>query len=152
MTKRIYIAALLSVALISGCQKESVTEGDGTQTGGFDPKAGWEIASELENKVESFKAPEAPFEYTITYEYDKDEFCNPERGPYAPLEYHSRTWLPRAFRSLTRSSVSSPARRPTVRCTTSEYISVITSSPTFLRKLSRFSALISLSSVRPERK
>ena len=55
MTKRIYIAALLSVALISGCQKESVTEGDGTQTGDFDPKAGWEIASELENKVEKLQ-------------------------------------------------------------------------------------------------
>lgn len=97
MTKRIYIAALLSVALISGCQKESVTEGDGTQTGGFDPKAGWEIASELENKVESFKAPEAPFEYTITYEYDKDEFCNPERGPYAPLEYHFKDVATKGF-------------------------------------------------------
>lgn len=97
MTNRIYIAALLSVALISGCQKESVTEGDGTQTGGFDPKAGWEIASELENKVESFKAPEAPFEYTITYEYDKDEFCNPERGPYAPLEYHFKDVATKGF-------------------------------------------------------
>lgn len=97
MTKRIYIAALLSVALISGCQKESVTEGDGTQTGGFDPKEGWEIASELENKVESFKAPEAPFEYTITYEYDKDEFCNPERGPYAPLEYHFKDVATKGF-------------------------------------------------------
>ena len=88
---------MLGIAVLSGCQKNIVPEDNGGQTGDFDPTKGWPIESVLENKVESFKAPKAPFEYTITYEYDKDEFCNPERGPYAPLEYHFKDVATKGF-------------------------------------------------------
>lgn len=32
---------------------------------------------------ETFEAPEPPFEYDVTYEYDPTDFANPERGPYS---------------------------------------------------------------------
>ena len=97
MKRVFYIASVLGIAVLSGCQKNIVPEDNGGQTGDFDPTKGWPIESVLENKVESFKAPKAPFEYTITYEYDKDEFCNPERGPYAPLEYHFKDVATKGF-------------------------------------------------------
>ncbi len=40
--------------------------------------------------VETYAAPEPPFEYSVEYQYDKSDFCNPERGSYLLLEYHFR--------------------------------------------------------------
>ena len=88
--KKILLFVMLASAVLSACQKNAMNPDDENQDGTFDPCKGWPINSVLENKVESFKAPEPPFEYSITYEYDKEDFCNPERGSYAPLEYHFR--------------------------------------------------------------
>lgn len=88
--KKILLFVMLASAVLSACQKNVLNPDGENQDGTFDPCKGWPINSVLENKVESFKAPEPPFEYSITYEYDKEDFCNPERGSYAPLEYHFR--------------------------------------------------------------
>ncbi len=55
----------------------------------FDPVAGWAMP-EFDGDVESFAAPEPPFEYSVEYEYDDTAFPNPERGSYSPMEYHFR--------------------------------------------------------------
>ena len=39
------------------------------------------------NTVQSFTAPEPPFRYDVAFEYDPTDFCNPERGPYAPNDF-----------------------------------------------------------------
>lgn len=83
--KRIYIFSAALLCCLS-CDK--------INTGPVDvepeipgPVRGWSIPLP-EGDVETFSAPEAPFEYAVEYKYDNSDFCNPERGSYLLLEYH----------------------------------------------------------------
>ena len=44
--------------------------------------------------VDAYKAPQPPFTYDVSYEYQAGNFCNPERGAYHPHELHFRKDAP----------------------------------------------------------
>lgn len=89
LTNKIATAVLLIALAFTGvsCQKDVNPENGGETTLDFDPFAGWRL-DEFDGTVESFKAPKPPFDYTLTYQYEKAEFCSPERGSYEQMEYH----------------------------------------------------------------
>ncbi len=97
------ICCLFAAALCClSCEKYPSGPDGGDTELSFDPVKGWPLP-EFDGEVEHFAAPEPPFEYTVTYEYDKSGFCNPERGSYHPLEYHFRGGIPEPY-SLERLS------------------------------------------------
>lgn len=89
MSKRYLILLALPLLAAVSCHKETieitspVLEQKIPDTGLDMP---WFEGTDV--TAESFVAPEPPFEYMITYQEDKSDFCNPERGSYNPLEYH----------------------------------------------------------------
>lgn len=150
LTNKIAMTVLLIALAFTGvsCQKDVNPENGGESTLDFDPFAGWRL-DEFDGTVESFKAPKPPFDYTLTYQYEKAEFCSPERGSYEQMEYHSRTAMslsPSLWHDSRLAAVS------TAPCIISESISATICVATFRKRLSPCSVPISNVNVRPDAK
>lgn len=87
MKKIIYI--ICSVAVAVACSKTSAPEVEPAHPDGYDPFAGWALV-DFDGTVESYVAPKPPFEYMMKYNYEKADFCSPERGSTEMFEYHFR--------------------------------------------------------------
>ena len=89
MKKIAAVALFAAIAFVGvSCSKVETPSDEGGETpSDFNPFAGWGLA-DFDGPIESFNAPKPPFEYMLTYRYEKSEFCSPERGSYEQLEYH----------------------------------------------------------------
>lgn len=89
MSKKYILIALSASLLLCSCKKE-IVEISAPVLEQKIPDTGLEMPwfEGQDVTFEVFSAPDAPFDYMISYKYEASDFCNPERGSYAPLEYH----------------------------------------------------------------
>ncbi len=85
----------MAVCVLS-CQPAPVDEPSGEQkpAASLTEWLGWARTPKQEETIDAYRAPEPPFTYQITYEYQPGNFCNPERGAYHPHELHFRKDVP----------------------------------------------------------